>query len=114
VVKKAERRRKRKAEVGADGVVAAAKPCIFTKPVRITEELCSFLAKPKGAEVSRSEVTKSVMAYARSHNLLDKQTIKADATLRKLLTLSETDSLTILNLQKYLGRHYIKPAPVAA
>jgi hypothetical protein len=54
------------------------------------------------------------MAYARANNLMDKQTIKADAALRKLLTLNEGDSLTILNLQKFLRRHYIKAAPVVA
>lgn len=110
VVKKAERRRKRKTEA-VEG--AEPKPCIFTKPVKISAELCSFLNKPKDSTVSRSEVTKGVMAYARSHNLMDKQTIKADASLRKLLTLNEGDALTILNLQKYLRRHYIKPAPTA-
>jgi len=110
VVKKAERRRKRKTEA-VEG--AEPKPCIFTKPVKISAELCSFLNKPKDSTVSRSEVTKGVMAYARSHNLMDKQTIKADASLRKLLTLNEGDSLTILNLQKYLRRHYIKTTPVA-
>ena len=109
VIKKADRRRKRKAEA-VEG--AEPKPCIFTKPVRISDELCSFLAHPKNTEVSRSAVTKGVMAYARAHNLMDKQTIKADAALRKLLTLNEGDSLTILNLQKYLRSHYIK-APVA-
>jgi chromatin remodeling complex protein RSC6 len=107
VVKKADRRRKRKAEAVAG---AEPKPCIFTKPVKISDELCSFLAHPKNTEVSRSAVTKGVMAYARAHNLMDKQTIKADAALRKLLTLNEGDSLTILNLQKFLRRHYIKPA----
>lgn len=110
VVKKAERRRKRKADA-ADG--AAPKPCIFTKPVTVSEELCSFLGKPKGTEVSRSAVTKGVMDYARSHNLMEKQNIKHDASLRKLLTLNEGDNLTILNLQKFLRRHYIKPAPTA-
>jgi len=109
VVKKADRRRKRKADAVAG---AEPKPCIFTKPVKISDELCSFLAQPKNTEVSRSAVTKGVMAYARAHNLMDKQTIKADAALRKLLTLNEGDSLTILNLQKFLRRHYIK-APVA-
>ena len=109
VVKKADRRRKRKADAVAG---AEPKPCIFTKPVKISDELCSFLAHPKNTEVSRSAVTKGVMAYARAHNLMDKQTIKADAALRKLLTLNEGDSLTILNLQKFLRRHYIK-APVA-
>jgi chromatin remodeling complex protein RSC6 len=109
VVKKAERKRKRtsnKATSSAD--------CVFTRPVKITDELCSFLGKPKGTEISRSAVTKGVMAYARSHNLMDKQTIKADAALRKLLTLTEADTLTILNLQKYLSRHYVKDAPKSA
>ena len=109
VIKKADRRRKRKTEA-VEG--AEPKPCIFTKPVKISDELCSFLAHPKNTEVSRSAVTKGVMAYARANNLMDKQTIKADAALRKLLTLNEGDSLTILNLQKFLRRHYIK-APVA-
>jgi hypothetical protein len=89
------------------------KECIFTKPVKVTEELCAFLGKAKGTELSRSAVTKEVMAYAKSHSLMDKQNIKADAALRKLLTLSETDSLSILNLQKYLGRHFVKAVPVA-
>jgi len=109
VIKKADRRRKRKTEA-VEG--AEPKPCIFTKPVKITAELCSFLGKPKDTEVSRSSVTKGVMEYARNNGLMDKQTIKADAALRKLLTLNEGDVLTILNLQKYLRRHYVK-APVA-
>jgi chromatin remodeling complex protein RSC6 len=111
LAKKADRRRKRKAEV-VEG--AEPKPCIFTKPVKISAELCSFLGKPKDTEVSRSAVTKGVMEYARSKSLMDKQTIKADPALRKLLTLNEGDSLTILNLQKYLRRHYVKAVPVAA
>lgn len=110
LAKRADRRRKRSSPK-APG--AEPKPCIFTKPVKITDELCSFLGKPKGTEISRSAVTKGVMAYAKAHSLMDKQTIKADAALRKLLTLSETDNLTILNLQKYLGRHYVKAVPVA-
>ena len=109
VVKKADRKKKRKVVEGAE-----PKACIFTKPVKISAELCSFLGKPKDTEVSRSAVTKGVMAYAKANNLMDKQTIKADAAMRKLLTLSETDVLTILNLQKFLRRHYIKPAAPTA
>ena len=111
VIKKAERKRKSKAS-NVEG--AAPANCIFTKPVKISDELCSFLGVAKDTHVSRSQVTKGVMAYARSHNLMDKQTIKADITLRKLLTLNEGDALTILNLQRFLRRHYIKAAPVAA
>lgn len=111
LAKRAEGRRRKRSSPKAEG--AEPKPCIFTKPVKITDELCSFLGKPKGTEISRSAVTKGVMAYAKAHNLMDKQTIKADAALRKLLTLNEGDNLTILNLQKYLGRHYVKATPVA-
>ena len=112
VAKKAERKG-RKAKSAKAGNANPA-DCVFTKPVKVTDELCSFLGQAKGTTFSRSEVTKGIMAYAKSHNLMDKQTIKADASLRKLLTLSETDNLTILNLQKFLSRHYVKAAPVAA
>lgn len=108
LAKKADRKRKRTKAEGA-----APAPCIFTKPVKVTDELCSFLGVAKGTEVARSAVTKAVMDYAKSHNLMDKQTIKADGTLRKLLSLKESDTLNILNLQKFLSRHYVKAAPVA-
>jgi len=111
LAKKAERRGRKKT-AAVEG--APAKDCIFTKPVRISDELGAFLGKPKNTEVSRSEVTKGIMAYAKAHNLMNKQTINADASLRKLLTLAEGDKLTILNLQKFLRRHYIKATPVAA
>jgi chromatin remodeling complex protein RSC6 len=111
VVKKADKKRRRKTEASADGKV---KDCIFTKPVKISDELSSFLGLTKGTEISRSAVTKAIIDYARSRNLMDKQAIKADASLRKLLSVTEADNLTILNLQKFVNRHYIKAAPVAA
>ncbi len=111
VVKKADKKRRRKTEASADGKV---KDCVFTKPVKISDELSAFLSLAKGTEISRSAVTKSIIAYARSRNLMDKQAIKADASLRKLLSLTDADNLTILNLQKFVNRHYIKPTPVAA
>ena len=107
--KKAERRRRRKTgAVGADGEKKSNPTTVFTKPVEITAELCLFLGLPKGTQVSRSDVTRGVMKYAKDHKLTDKQTIKPDATLRKLLGLTEADNLTILNLQKYLKGHYVK------
>jgi ribosomal protein L11 len=73
------------------------------------------LGVAKGSSLSRSEVTTKVCGYAKSHQLMDKQVIKADAALRKLLALTEKDELKILNLQRYLKPHYLKPAvPVAA
>jgi hypothetical protein len=104
--KKAERRRRRK--TGADGEKKANPTTVFTKPVQITDELCVFLGRAKGPQISRSDVTRGLLKYAKAHQLTDKQTIKPDATLRKLLGLTEKDNLTILNLQKYLKGHYVK------
>ena len=104
--KKAERRRRRK--TGADGEKKANPTTVFTKPVEITKELCVFLGLAPNTQISRSDVTRGVMKYAKEHQLTDKQTIKPDATLRKLLGLTEKDNLTILNLQKYLKGHYVK------
>ena len=107
--KKAERRRRRKTgAVGADGEKKSNPTTVFTKPVEITKDLCVFLGLAAGTQVSRSDVTRGVMKYAKDHKLTDKQAIKPDATLRKLLGLTEADSLTILNLQKYLKGHYVK------
>lgn len=110
-LKKASKgRRNRKS---ADGVEKPKKESVFTKPTKISDDLCVFLGKPKGTLLSRSQVTTEVCAYARTKSLMDKQVIKADAALRKLLKITEKDELKILNLQKYLKPHYIKDAPVA-
>jgi chromatin remodeling complex protein RSC6 len=92
---------------------APKKETIFTKPTPISDALCGFLGIAKGSQVSRSEVTSRVCKYAKDKGLMDKQNIKADAALRKLLSLKESDELKILNLQRYLKTHYIKPAVTA-
>jgi len=86
------------------------KETVFTRPTAISDALCTFLGLPKGSLISRSEVTTRVCRYAREHTLMDKQVIKADATLRKLLALKESDELKILNLQRYLKPHYLTAA----
>jgi chromatin remodeling complex protein RSC6 len=106
------RRNRKVAEGDAD---KPKKESVFTKPSQISEALCVFLGKPKGTLMSRSEVTTAVCAYAKKQNLMDKQVIKADASLRKLLNITEKDELKILNLQRYLKPHYIKAVvPVVA
>ena len=111
VIKKAERRRNKSKAAPVEG--AEPKACIFTKPVHISDQMCDFLGKAKGTEVSRASVTRAIVAYAKLHNLMKKQQITTDATLRKLLSLNESDSLTILNLQTYLSKHYPKAAAAA-
>ncbi len=113
-LKKASKgRRNRKA---ADGTDKPKKESVFTKPSQISDDLCVFLGKAKGTLMSRSEVTTAVCAYAKQKGLMEKQVIKADVSLRKLLALTEADELKILNLQRYLKPHYIKavlPVPTA-
>ena len=111
LIKKAGRKGKGKSKA-VDG--APAKPCVFTEPTTISAELGAFLGLAKGALISRSNVTSGIVNYAKSHNLMNKQAINTDAALRKLLGVTETDNLTILNLQKFLSKHYVKAAPVAA
>ncbi len=107
------RRNRKAAALNEDGTEKVKKESVFTKPSKISDALCVFLGKPKGTLMSRSQVTTDVCAYAKSKSLMDKQVIKADAALRKLLNITEKDELKILNLQKYLKPHYIKDAPVA-
>ena len=106
-----KRKRRSKTEEGADAKPRA--PSIFERPVAVTDELCKFLGKPAGTQMSRSEVTKGVNQYVKDKSLKDKHDIKPDAALKKLLALPEGTSLTYFNLQKFLNRHYVK-APVTA
>ena len=106
-LKKAQKGRRRKAS--ADGEDKPKKETVFTKPTWISPDLCKFLGVPVGTAVSRADVTTKVCAYAKSKGLMEKQVIKADAALRKLLALKESDELKILNLQKWLKPHYAKP-----
>lgn len=112
LIKKAGKKGSKGKSKAVDG--APAKPCVFTEPTTVSAELGAFLGLAKGALISRSNVTSGVVNYAKTHNLMNKQAINTDAALRKLLGVTETDVLTILNLQKYLSKHYIKNAPVAA
>ena len=113
-IKDARKRRRRvKVEDGAEGAKPRV-PSIFERPVVITEELCTFLAQPKGTLMSRSQVTKGVNNYVKEHNLKNKHDIKPDAALKALLLVPETEALTYFNLQRYLNRHYVKAVPAVA
>ncbi len=92
-------------------------PSGFVKPCLISNELASFLNKPNGVEMARTEVTREINAYIRQHNLQDKangRKINADAKLSKLLNLKPQDELTYFNLQRYMSPHFQKAAAAAA
>lgn len=86
-------------------------PSGFVKPTKISLELATFLGKPKGSEMARTEVTREINTYIRAHKLQDPSNgrrILADAKLRKLLKLKKDDELTYFNLQRYMSPHFQK------
>ena len=100
---KASSKRKRKA--------GARQPSGFVKPTKISDELASFLGKDKGTEMARTEVTREINQYIRTHSLQDKangRNILPDSKLTSLLKLKEGDELTYFNLQKYMSPHFAK------
>ncbi len=111
--KVADKRRKRKVEVGADG--KPVRISIFQIPQALSTELCSFLGVTAGSKESRCNVTKFVTKYIKDHNLkVDKHSINPDAKLKSLLKVPEGETLSYFNLQKYLNIHYIKNVPATA
>lgn len=87
------------------------KPSGFVKPTLISMELATFLGKPKGTEMARTEVTREINHYIRENNLKDPangRRILADGKLRKLLKLGKGDELTYFNLQRYIKHHFAK------
>ena len=93
-------------------------PSGFVKPTLISTELATFLGKAAGSEMARTEVTREINEYIRTHSLQDKtngRKINADASLMALLKLKEGDELTYFNLQRYMSPHFAKAgvAPVA-
>lgn len=86
-------------------------PSGFVKPTKISDELAKFLEKPAGTEMARTEVTRDINKYIRTHNLQDKENgrkINPDTKLAALLKLKKTDELTYFNLQRYMSPHFAK------
>ena len=105
-------KRRKKPAPGA----AKRAPSGFAKPAVISKELCTFLGKPKGTEMARTEVTKYLTNYIKEHNLQDaenKRRILPDKKLSSLLNVPKDDTLTYFNLQKYMKVHFPKPASAA-
>lgn len=92
------------------------KPSGFVKPTLISNELATFLGKPEGIEMARTEVSKEINSYIRAHDLKNKENgrkIMPDASLKKLLNIGDSDELTFFNLQRYIKHHFVKQEPVA-
>jgi chromatin remodeling complex protein RSC6 len=111
-VKEAGRRRRRSKREGEDGAPKEKRPTIFTTPVTLKDELCSFLGKSKGTQMTPADVTRAFSAYVDSHKLKDAEkghTIHPDAAMRKVLGVKEGEPLTYRNIQSYLYKLYVLP-----
>ena len=86
-------------------------PSGFVKPTRISDELAKFLDKPIGSEMARTDVTKDINAYIRTHKLQDAtngRKIIPDKKLATLLKIKQNEELTYFNLQKFMSIHFAK------
>ena len=86
-------------------------PSGFVKPTKISDELASFLGKEKGTEMARTEVTRDINKYIRTHSLQDKDNgrkINPDSKLSVLLKIKKNEELTYFNLQRYMSPHFAK------
>ena len=88
-------------------------PSGFAKPTKVTNELCQFMDKPEGTEIARTEVTKALVTYIKTNNLLEqgedtKKKIVPDEKLKTLLGIdnNELNDLTYFNIQKYMNKHF--------
>jgi upstream activation factor subunit UAF30 len=103
IAQKANSKRKRKSGNRA--------PSGFVNPALISDELATFLQKPSGTEMARTDVTREINQYIRAHNLQDTtngRKIIPDTKLSSLLKLKKTDELTYFNLQRYMSPHFTK------
>lgn len=111
-VKEAGRRRRRSKKEGEDGAPKEKRPTIFTTPVTLKDELCGFLGKTKGSQMTPADVTRAFSAYVDSHKLKDAEkghTIHPDVAMRKVLGVKEGETLTYRNIQSYLYKLYVLP-----
>lgn len=89
------------------------KPSGFAKSSKISDTLCTFMNKPFGTEMARTEVTKFIIGYIKDKGLQqedNKKCIKPDESLRQLLGVKTEDEVTYFNIQKYMNKHFISAA----
>ena len=85
----------------------------FMRPVKISDELASFLGKTAGTVMGRQDANDEIRQYVALHNLKETEkgkgrNINPDAKLSSLLKLPAGEQLTYFNLQKYMKPHFIR------
>lgn len=118
-VKEAGRRRRRQRKTEGTEGEGSKRPTIFKTPVTLKKELCSFLGKTDGTQMTPADVTKAFSAYVESHKLKNAEkgqghTIHPDAAMRKLFGLKDGETVSYRNVQAHLYKLYILPEKKAA
>ena len=115
-VKEAGRRRRRQRKTeGSDGTTEVSKrPTIFKTLVTLKNDLCSFLGKSNGFQMTPADVTKAFSAYVEAHGLKNTEkgqghTIHPDVPMRKLFGLKDGETVSYRNVQAHLYKLYILP-----
>lgn len=107
---KANTRRQRSRSAAADGTKRPASG--ITKPTKLSDDLCEFLAIATGSSLARTEVTKIINNYIKTNNLQDekdKRTIHPDNKLKKiLLPIPDGKKLSFFNMQSFIKHQFIK------
>lgn len=90
-----------------------AKPGGFTKPLKISEQMCLFLGVDKGTMMARTNVSKKLNEWIRDNKLQyeqDRRIIIPNEALLKLFSEDYVDGckLDFFTMQKYIKHHYIK------
>jgi len=79
----------------------------FAIPTNISKDLCTFMDKPEGTKMARTEVTKYIIQYIKDNKLPQGKIIKPDKKLKGLLNVDGTEEVTYFNIQKYMNKHFV-------
>ena len=111
--KLAKKSAKKKRAAPVEGEEVKPRNSGFMRPVKISDELASFLGKATGTVMGRQDANDEIRQYVALHNLKETEkgkgrNINPDAKLSSLLKLPSGEQLTYFNLQKYMKPHFIR------
>ena len=113
VADKLAKKSAKKKRVVVEGEEVKPRNSGFMRPVKISDELASFLGKTAGTVMGRQDANDEIRQYVALHNLKETEkgkgrNINPDAKLSALLKLPGGEQLTYFNLQKYMKPHFIR------
>lgn len=80
----------------------------FTKPLKISTELLSFMNKTPEENISRIQATEFIMNYITTNKLANSTIIYPDTKLTKLFSLLPQEEITYFNIHNYIDKLFIQ------